>query len=74
MKRFYLLSLMFTLAVAMFAVPCAGAADPVKLVFASAYAPVDHQSQTLVKFAELAEKYSNGGLKVNVAVGGVLGR
>ena len=73
MKRFYLLSLMFTLAVAMFAVPCAWAADPVKLVFASAYAPVDHQSQTLVKFAELAEKYSNGSLKVNVVVGGVLG-
>ena len=73
MKRFYLLSLMFTLAVAMFAVPCAWAADPVKLVFASAYAPVDHQSQTLVKFGELAEKYSNGQLKVSVAVGGVLG-
>jgi tripartite ATP-independent transporter DctP family solute receptor len=73
MKRFYLLSLMFTLAVAMFAVPCAWAADPVKLVFASAYAPVDHQSQTLVKFGELAEKYSNGTLKVSVAVGGVLG-
>ena len=64
MKRFTLLSLMFTLAVAMFAVPCAWAADPVKLVFASAYAPVDHQSQTLVKFGELAEKYSNGALKV----------
>jgi tripartite ATP-independent transporter DctP family solute receptor len=73
MKRFTLLSFVFTLAVTMFAVPCAWAAEPIKLVFASAYAPVDHQSQTLVKFGELAEKYSNGGLKVNVAVGGVLG-
>jgi TRAP-type transport system periplasmic protein len=74
MKRFYLLSLVLTLAVAMGAVPCALAADqPIKLVFASAYAPIDHQSQTLVKFGELAEKYSQGRLKVDVAVGGVLG-
>jgi TRAP-type C4-dicarboxylate transport system substrate-binding protein len=73
MKRVAFLSLMFALAVAMSAAPCAWAADPVKLVFASAYAPVDHQSQTLVKFGELADKYSNGQLKVNVVVGGVLG-
>jgi len=74
MKRFFLLSLVLTLAVVMGAVPCALAAEqPIKLVFASAYAPVDHQSQTLVKFGELAEKYSQGRLKVDVAVGGVLG-
>ena len=56
------------------AIPCALAADqPMKLVFASAYAPIDHQSQTLVKFGELTEQYSKGRLKVDVVVGGVLG-
>ena len=74
MKRFFLLSLVFTLAVAIGAIPCALAADqPMKLVFASAYAPIDHQSQTLVKFGELTEQYSKGRLKVDVVVGGVLG-
>jgi tripartite ATP-independent transporter DctP family solute receptor len=62
---------LFALAVA---VPAVLAADkPVKLVFASAYAPDDPQSQTLVKFGQLAEQYGNGRLKVDVAVGGVLG-
>lgn len=49
------------------------AADPVTLTFASAYPQDDHQSMTLQKFGELAEKYSDGQLKINVAVGGVLG-
>jgi len=74
MKRFILASLAVTLVMGIVAVPLAFAADaPTKLVFASAYSPEDHQSQTLVKFGELAEKYSNGKLKVDVAVGGVLG-
>lgn len=74
MKRSILLSLVFTLVVAIGAIPGASAADkPLKLVFASAYSPSDHQSQTLVKFGELVEKYSKGALKVDVAVGGVLG-
>lgn len=65
-----MLSFVLTLAIALGAVPGALAADkPIKLVFASAYAPIDHQSQTLVKFGELAEKYSQGRLKVDVAVG-----
>ncbi len=49
------------------------AEKPVKMAFASAYAPDDPQSQTLVKFGQLAEQYSNGRLKIDVAVGGVLG-
>ena len=49
------------------------AEKPVKMTFASAYAPDDPQSQTLVKFGQLAEQYSNGRLKIDVAVGGVLG-
>ena len=74
MKWFISLSLTLTLAVVLGMSPCALAAEkPIKLVFASAYSPEDHQSQTLVKFGELAEKYSNGRLKVDVAVGGVLG-
>jgi tripartite ATP-independent transporter DctP family solute receptor len=74
MKRIILLTFVFTLVLAMGTLPCAQAADkPVKLVFASAYAPIDHQSKTLVKFGELAEQYSKGQLKVDVVVGGVLG-
>jgi len=58
----------------MISAPAVPAAEkPVKLVFASAYAPDDPQSQTLVKFGQLAEQYSNGRLKIDVAVGGVLG-
>lgn len=49
------------------------AAKAVTMTFASAYPQDDHQSMTLMKFAELAEKYSDGKIKINVAVGGVLG-
>lgn len=49
------------------------ASKPVTMTFASAYPQDDHQSMTLMKFAELAEEYSNGKVKINVAVGGVLG-
>ncbi|BAS27943.1 TRAP transporter substrate-binding protein [Limnochorda pilosa] len=48
-------------------------AQQVKMVFASAYAPDDHQSRTLQEFARLAKEHSNGRLQIDVAVGGVLG-
>ena len=43
------------------------------LVFASAYAEDDHQSQSLIRFGELVEEKTNGELKVEVNYGGVLG-
>lgn len=49
------------------------AAQEVEMTFASAYAADDHQSQSLVEFARLAEEYSDGRLSIEVAVGGVLG-
>ncbi len=74
MKRVILASLAVIVVMGLVAAPRVMAADaPLKLVFASAYSPEDHQSQTLVKFGELAEKYGQGKLKVDVAVGGVLG-
>ena len=44
-----------------------------KLVFASAYAESDHQTQSLLKFAELVKEKTNGDVNVEVAYGGVLG-
>lgn len=72
MKRSLLVVLMAVLALGAWS-SGALAAKIETMTFASAYPQDDHQSLTLAKFAELAEKYSNGRLKVNVAVGGVLG-
>ena len=50
----------------------AGAQDHA-LTFASAYAPNDHQSMSLVEFARLAGEYTDGRVAIDVAVAGVLG-
>ncbi|MDQ3457800.1 MAG: TRAP transporter substrate-binding protein [Deinococcota bacterium] len=49
------------------------AAQEVEMVFASAYAADDHQSQSLVEFARLANEYSDGRINIEVVVGGALG-
>lgn len=72
MKKRFLVLLMMVVALGTWATSGL-AAKPVTMTFASAYPQDDHQSMTLTKFAELAEQYSNGKLKINVAVGGVLG-
>jgi len=43
------------------------------LVFASAYAEDDHQTQSLIKFGELVEEKTDGEIIVEVNYGGVLG-
>jgi len=43
------------------------------LVFASAYAESDHQTQTLLKFGELVKEKTSGEIIVEVNYGGVLG-
>lgn len=72
MKKRFLVLLMMVLALGTWATSGL-AAKPITMTFASAYPQDDHQSMTLTKFAELAEQYSNGKLKINVSVGGVLG-
>lgn len=49
------------------------AAQEQTLTFASAYAAGDHQSLSLVEFGRLVEDYTDGRIKVDVAVAGVLG-
>lgn len=44
-----------------------------QMTFASAYAQDDHQTQSLVEFARLAEEYTDGEVQIDVAAGGVLG-
>lgn len=56
-----------------FAMLVSASAQEVRMVFASAYAPDDHQSQSLVEFARLANEYSGGRIQIEVVVGGALG-
>lgn len=50
-----------------------GTAATRRLVFASAYAKEDHQTQSLLKFAELVKEKTNGEIVIDVMYGGVLG-
>lgn len=48
-------------------------AQDISMTFASAYAEDDHQTQSLIKFAELVEEKTDGEVQINVQYGGVLG-
>ncbi len=70
MKKSIILLVILVLSIAMMSVT-AGAQTT--LVFASAYAENDHQTQSMIKFGELVEEKTNGEVKVEVNYGGVLG-
>ncbi|MCD6252874.1 MAG: TRAP transporter substrate-binding protein [Thermotogae bacterium] len=69
MRKLGVLVLVMTLLL----VAVVGTAATKRLVFASAYAKEDHQTQSLLKFAELVKEKTNGEIVIDVMYGGVLG-
>ncbi|AKI97401.1 TRAP transporter substrate-binding protein [Kosmotoga pacifica] len=67
MKRFIVLFVVVVLVASLLG------AKTMRLVFASAYAKEDHQTQSLIKFAELVKEKTNGEIVIDVMYGGVLG-
>lgn len=67
MKRFFVLLIVVMLVASLLS------AKTMRLVFASAYAKEDHQTQSLLKFAELVKEKTKGEIVIDVMYGGVLG-
>jgi len=67
MKRFLVLLVVVMLVASLVS------AKTMRLVFASAYAKEDHQTQSLLKFADLVKEKTNGEIVIDVMYGGVLG-
>lgn len=65
--------ILFMVAIVLLLVSQVAFSKHITLTFASAYSEEDHQTQSLLKFAELIKEKTNGAITVNVEFGGVLG-